>query len=112
MDALQRWLTLLTLLAAALAAMGYLTRQAWAGFKLVQRVHDLVEHELTPNGGSSMRDELAAVARIVGTVQGELSELVKTKQLAHELLQLQLDTITAELTDHPARHKRGNPHDT
>lgn len=109
MDSLQRWLTLLTLLAAALGALGYLARQAWAGFKLVQRVHDLIEHELTPNGGSSMRDELAAVARTVGTVQADLEELVKTKALAHELLQVQLDTITAELGQGSARHKRGSP---
>lgn len=113
MDAAQRWLTLLTLLAAALAALGYLGRQAYAGFRVVQRVHDLLEHELTPNGGSSMRDELTAVARAIGAVQLEVSELTSdlgelanTKQLAHELLQLQLDTLAAELAERPARHKR------
>lgn len=111
MDAVQRWLTLLVLLASALAALAYLTRQAWSGFKLVQRVHDLLEHELTPNGGSSMRDELAAVAVAVGTVQSELLELVETKRIAHELLQLQLDSIAAELTMRPAQHRRNLKND-
>lgn len=120
MDALQRWLALVSLLAASLAALGYLARQAWRGFQLVQRVHDLLEHELTPNGGSSMRDELIAVARALGAVQRDVSEvklevgdLTTAKQTAHELLQLQLDSITAELTERPARHKReGIDHDT
>lgn len=108
MDAVQRWLTLLTLLAAALAALGYLIRAVWRGFTLLQHIHDKVLSELSSNGGESMKDDLHSVARAVGTLQREFEELRTTKQLAHELLQLQLDTLAEEVG---ARHKKGLPDD-
>lgn len=104
MSSLERWLTLLTLIAAALAALLYVIRILWAGFRIMERVHTLVEHELTPNGGSSMRDDVAGIAVAVGGLQADLEELKRAKALAHELLQLQLDTLAGELA---ARHKKG-----
>lgn len=105
MDGLQRWLTLLALLAAALAAIGYMVRLLWIGFRLVQRIHDLVEHELTPNGGSSMRDDVAGVARAVGNLQADMEELRQRKALAHELLQGQIEALAGELA---AKHRKGS----
>jgi hypothetical protein len=107
-DALQRWLTLVTLVAAALAALGYLIRITWGGFVLVKRIHDLVEHELTANSGSSMKDDVAAMARALGGVQRDLIALTEDKELAHQVLQLQLDTVADALglpRNHP-QHRR------
>lgn len=117
MDAAQRWLTLLTLLAAALAALGYLTRQVWRGFQVIQRIHDVVNHELAPNSGSSMKDDIAAMAVALGHVQADLTDLTKNKDLAHQLLQLQLDTVAKELglpapgptPAHHPHHRREEP---
>lgn len=93
MDAVQRWLTLVTLVAAALAALGYLVRQGWRLFKLLEHV----AMELTPNHGSSMKDDMTSVARAVGELQAEVRELGTTKRLEHQVLQLQLDGLRHEL---------------
>lgn len=108
MDALQRWLTLLTLISAALAALLYLARQVWRGFRLVERLSEVVQHELSPNTGSSMKDDVAAIAVAVGKLQGDVAELTTSKETAHEVLQLQLETLQGEIRLH---HPDGPPHD-
>lgn len=97
MDAVQRWLTLLTLVSAALAGLLYVARQVWRGFKVVERLSDIVQHELSPNTGSSMKDDVAAIAVAVGRLQSDVEELRESKDTAHDVLQVQLDTIAEEL---------------
>jgi hypothetical protein len=109
-DAVERWLTLLGLMAAALAGLLYLARQLWRGFKIVERVADVVQHELSPNTGSSMKDDVAAIARAVGQLQSDVTELTRDKDTAHAALQLQLDAITHELGTTPGAHKREGKH--
>lgn len=103
MDAIQRWLTLVTLISAALAAMLYLSRQIWRGFRMMELLASVVEHELTPNTGSSMKDDVAAIAVAVGRLQGDLVELAAAKDITHGLIQMQLDTLTdaLDLSHHP-----------
>jgi hypothetical protein len=112
-DAVQRWLTLVTLVAAALAALGYLTRQVWKGFQVIQRIHDVVNTELSPNSGSSMKDDVADIAVAVGRLQSDVRDLTTSKELAHEVLQLQLDTVADALalprTTHHPQHRREEP---
>lgn len=100
MDAVQRWLTLLTLVSAALAGLIYLGRQTWRGFKVVEKLASVVEHELSPNTGSSMKDDVAAIAVAVGQVQRDVADLTESKETAHGLLQLQLDSLTDEVARH------------
>lgn len=102
MDALQRWLTLLTLVAAALAALLYLARQTWKLFQVLERI----TYELSPNHGSSMKDDLSAVAVAVGELQGQVRDLATGKDAAHQLLQLQIDGLTHEVHTHHPQHKR------
>lgn len=97
MDALQRWLTLVTLVAAALAALGFIVRMTWKGFRVVERVHELVDHELTPNDGSSMRDDVAAIAVAVGELQRDFHELRRDKAREHEAIQGELHSLAREL---------------
>lgn len=108
LDSLQRWLTLLGLLAAALAALGYLIRKAVWLVRVVEALHQLVDHELTHNGGSSMKDDVASIARAVGELQGEVRDLRIDKEAEHRALQLQLDGLVHELGPHEVvpRHKR------
>lgn len=107
MDAVQRWLTLVTLVSAALAGLVYLSRQVWRGFRLMERLAEVVQHELSPNTGSSMKDDVAAIAVAVGQLQADFQDLVDSKDQAHDALQLQLDTIGHELVTHrdPGRHR-------
>lgn len=116
MDALQQSLTTMALVAAALAGLGYLTRQVWRGFQVIQRIERILSYELTPNGGGSLRDDLTHVAQAVGDVQGQVGdlqgqvvELTETKRVAHELLQRQLDALTAQLLEQEdtSRHRKG-----
>lgn len=102
MDALQRWLTLLTLVAAALAALLYLARQTWKLFQVLERI----TYELSPNHGSSMKDDLSAVAVAVGQLQGQVRDMAAGKDAAHQLLQLQIDGLTHEVHTHHPLHKR------
>lgn len=97
MDALQRWLTLLTLMSAALGALLYVSRQLWRGFRLIERLGDIIQHELTPNSGSSMKDDVAAIAVAVGQLQADVTDLTEAKETAHDALQLQVDSIVSEL---------------
>lgn len=101
MDALQRWLTLVTLASAALAASLYLARQVWRAFKVLERI----AYELSPNHGSSMKDDLSAVAIAVGQLQGQVRDLATGKDAAHQLLQLQIDGLTHEVHTHHPQHK-------
>jgi hypothetical protein len=94
---LERWLTLVTLASAALAAMLYLTRQFWRGFKVLEKLADVVNHELSPNSGTSMKDDVAAIAVAVGDLQANVKDLTQSKDMAHQLLQLQLDTVADAL---------------
>ena len=109
MDALQRWLTLLALVAAALAALGYVSRQVWRGFKILDKVSDIVLHELRPNSGSSMKDDVAAIARAVGQLQADVKDLTSSKDAAHTVLQIQLDSIVDELGMPPSTHRHRRP---
>lgn len=110
MDSLQRWLTLLVLISAALAALLYLSRMVWRGFQLVEQVGDLLQHELTHNSGSSMKDDLAAIAVAVGRLQLAVADLNSSKETAHTVLQIQLDSIVDELGLEPQSHRhRRNP---
>lgn len=109
MDSLTRWLALVTLVSAALAAVLYLARVTWQGFKAMDRLGVLLQHELTPNHGSSMKDELTRIAQSVGRLQRDVRDLTVAKQTAHELLQLQLDTVARELglqTEQHPQHRR------
>lgn len=116
MDAVQRWLTLLTLVSAALAAVLYLARQTWRGFRVLEQVAAVVQHELSPNHGSSMKDDVAAIARAVGALQGQYDEDKRDALLVHGALQVQLDAIYHELrmppprTAGPGRHEREGTH--
>lgn len=96
-DAFQRWLTLLTLVSAGLAALLYLGHQAWRLFHALDKLQQIVTHELSPNSGTSMKDDVVAIAQSVGKLQADVEQLATDKQLAHELLQLQLDTLSLEL---------------
>lgn len=109
MDSLQRWLTLLVLVSAALAALAYLSRMVWRGFRLVEQVGELLQHELTHNSGSSMKDDLAAIAVAVGRLQADMHDLATTKETAHTVLQIQLDTIVDELGMEPTSHRHRRP---
>lgn len=102
MDALQRWLTLLTLVAASLAALLYLARQVWKLFKVLDRI----TYELSPNHGTSMKDDLSAVAVAVGELQGQVRDLATGKDTAHQLLQLQIDGLGHEIHTHHPQHAR------
>jgi hypothetical protein len=101
MDALQRWLTLLTLVAAALAALLYMARQTWKLFQVLERI----TYELSPNHGASMKDDLSAVAVAVGQLQGQVRDLQAGKDAAHTFLQLQLDGLEAEIHRHHPKHR-------
>lgn len=107
-DAFQRWLTLLTLLSAGLAALLYLGHQAWRLFHALDTLQQIVSHELSPNSGTSMKDDVVAIAQNVGQLQADVAKLTRDKQLAHELLQLQLDTLHVELGKPvlDSRHRR------
>lgn len=102
MDAVQRWLTLLTLVAAALAALLYLGRQTWKLFQVLERI----TYELSPNHGASMKDDLSAVAVAVGELQSQVREMAAGKDAAHTFLQLQIDGLTHEVARHHPQHKR------
>lgn len=116
MDAVQRWLTLLTLVSAALAALLYLTQKMWRGFRIIERLAEVVQHELSPNSGSSMKDDIgelkadvASIAIAVGEVQVDVADLRDSKQTAHDALQVQLDSIVDELgidRPHPGTHRK------
>lgn len=93
---LERWLTLVVLASAALAAMLYLGRQSRSLFRVLAHI----THELSPNGGSSMKDDITAVALAVGQLQADYADLVKTKQSEHLLLQAQLDEHTRQIARH------------
>lgn len=84
-------------IAAGVAGLLYLARLAWGFFTSVQRIHELITHELTHNSGGSMKDNLTATAQAVGQLQADVAELARAKALAHELLQLQLDTLADAL---------------
>lgn len=102
MDAVQRWLTLLTLIAAALAALLYLGRQTWKLFQVLERI----TYELSPNHGASMKDDLSAVAVAVGELQGQVRDMQTGKDAAHTFLQLQIEALEAEVNRHHPQHKR------
>jgi hypothetical protein len=105
-DQVERWLTLVTLLAAALTALGYLGRQVYRGFQVVQRIHDVLEYEFTANGGSSLKDDVASIAVAVGNLQADVEDLTVNKDLAHDVLQLQLDTVADALGLPPNQHRK------
>lgn len=120
MDAVQRWLTLVTLVSAALAGLLYLARQTWRAFRVMERLSDVVQHELSPNTGSSMKDDVAAIAVAVGQLQLQGRQLqsdmadIKSDYMsrpaadaAHAALQLQLDSIHHDIGQHQAgQHRR------
>lgn len=113
--AVERWLALVVLAGAALGAIAYLARVTWRAYRLVDKLHALLTHEFNPNDGSTIKDDVLAIATSVGELQGDVADLRKTKQLAHELLQLQLDTLVRELDiDMPgeSRHRRESEGDT
>lgn len=100
MDAVQRWLTLLTLVSAALAGMLYLGRQTWRLFQVLERI----TYELSPNHGASMKDDLSAVAVAVGDLQAQVRELGIRKDAEHRLLRYQLNDLTAVVHKHHPQH--------
>lgn len=102
MDAVQRWLTLLTLIAAALAALLYLGRQVWKLFQVLERI----TYELSPNHGASMKDDLSAVAVAVGELQGQVRDMQTGKDAAHTYLQRQIEALESEVHHHHPQHKR------
>lgn len=102
MDAVQRWLTLLTLVAAALAALLYLARQTWKLFQVLERI----TYELSPNHGASMKDDVASVAVAVGEVQRQVADMASGKDAVHRFLQMQIDSLSAEVHYHHPSHRR------
>lgn len=90
---LERWLTLVTLAAAALAGVVYLIRQLLAAARVLDRLHTLVDHELTRNGGSSMKDDVAAIAVAVGQLQADVEDIRNDKEAEHRVLHERLDEL-------------------
>lgn len=104
MDSLQRWLTLVSLVAAALGALGYLIRKLRRAVRVLDAIDHLVDHELTHNGGTSIKDDITAIAQAVGGLQADLRDLEAEVRSHHPL----------HVDRHPAspRHKReGERHD-
>jgi hypothetical protein len=89
--------TATAVIAAGLAGLAYLTRAALRFARSVLSIHDLIQRELSQNSGSSMKDELAAVAVAVGQLQGQVEDLKESKDEAHHILQTQLDSIHTHL---------------
>lgn len=52
------WAQTIVLGGAVLTAIGYALRVLWRGFRVIERLYQLVEHELKPNSGSSMYDKV------------------------------------------------------
>lgn len=67
----------LAAVAAGLAAALYLGRKLVRFLRALDRLSRLVEHELTNNGGSSMKDDVHGIAVNVGMLQREFHELGK-----------------------------------
>lgn len=105
MDAVQRWLTLVSLVAASLAALLYLGRQSWNLFRVLEHI----TYELSPNHGQSMKDDIAQVAVAVGQLQGQVRDMAAGKEAAHQFLQLQIESLTQEVHHHHPQHKREDP---
>lgn len=74
-------------LAAGLAGLLYLARHVVKGIRATMRtvsaVHTIVERELTNGGGTGLKEDVHAVAVVVGEVQGQLDELERRKVLEH-----------------------------
>lgn len=83
-DTVEGWALYLTAVAAGLGAVLYLLHAlvkfgGWVrvGFRRVQALGDLLEHELTPNHGGSMKDNLTSIARGLGSAQRRLADIEK-----------------------------------
>jgi hypothetical protein len=81
-DSVEGWALYLTAIAAGLGAVVYLLRALvkagrWLrrGFLRGREVLDLLEHELTPNHGSSIKDDVTAMAVQLGHAQRRLDEI-------------------------------------
>lgn len=81
-DTTEGWALYLTAVAAGMAAILYILRAMvrgwrWArlGWVRARALGDLLEHELSPNHGGSMKDNLTAIARGLGAAQGRLAEI-------------------------------------
>lgn len=61
--------------AAGIAGAIYLTRKTVRFLRALDRLARLIEHELTNNAGSSMKDDLHSVAVNVGKLQGDFRDL-------------------------------------
>lgn len=66
---------MLVLLAAALTALGYLTRSLWRGVRVAVHAAETIQREFNPNGGGSTYD----------IVRGHSSELERQTQALSDL---------------------------
>lgn len=74
-------LTWLALLAAGIAAAGYIFGRLRRGFKAFEVLSDLVAHELTPNSGGSLHDKITRIDKSLG-------DHLEVAQRDHDDLQL------------------------
>lgn len=65
----------LAAVAAGVAGSLYLGRKLVRFLRALDRISRLVEHELTNNGGSSMKDDVHGIAVNVGMLQSDFREL-------------------------------------
>jgi hypothetical protein len=89
-DTVEGWALYLTAVAAGVGAVIYLLRALvrvgrWAreGWRRARAVLDLIEHELTPNHGGSMKDNLTAIARGLGSAQARLDAIERRLGIAN-----------------------------
>lgn len=53
------------------------------GVRVLDRLEAVVSHELKPNGGSSMRDDVSDIARKVGELWGDVDDIKAHLGLPH-----------------------------
>ena len=84
----------IVLAAAVVAALAVIWRQAvrptWriarAGWKKVRRVHDLIERELTHNGGASIKDQTLFATQQITLVNEQLNDVRAVQHATAEVL--------------------------
>lgn len=75
--------------AAFLGAVGYLWRKGKRLVRLLIAMHALIEHELTHNSGTSIKDDVAGLAVAMGAVSRQVDNIDD-----------RLDNVETFLTDH------------
>lgn len=55
----------IVLAGAVLGAVAYMVRVVYRGFRIVEKVRTLLDHELRPNSGTSLRDQVDLTNRLL-----------------------------------------------